>query len=673
MNTKFINPLTQSAGRLVTSVKGPNINKLINVNPKPISQIVGQPIYTGGTGLYGVGLPTLTKPPVNEFYDTILKAPRYNSYEQRMLWNPNRPQSNFFQNKKEMERILGPSVIDALRGSRPASMQGMRQKILSSPNSRLYNNRFNTDPTANYLYKDQYDAFKREFMNLADLPNQRYIVTDASKKLSPTDITPDDIYKQPIKHYESEYKNFITPSPEYASGKPNYLQLKNGKTIHALDYENYRDLFDPEGLGIENGFFVGDVGRLNPKYAIAHSLMPENEAMARNIMDRMDAIASYNRYSNMSPEMQAYANAISNMYRRRIPSHLIGIEPNPNIENGDLLIRHFMAPVHQLSRPNRGLGLERLKELKPLFDGNIKVRSATTSSPAYEFDSPIENEPMFTGFSPYSENTIPELFTAKRLSDYRASRWNINPRKKAKNPRYAKALDLIHPEIRDSLRMKYSDFPISQSREFPNMISGARPTTHEVAAHESMHALNPPAVNNAFVDGKFKLDNPTTSAMYNPVSYYGNKSGETLRGISMNKKVVTRELMMRYPEIFEKIPGLKKLSPEEQTQAAEELISLASMDPDVVLNRFNRYGMLPNRQYRYGQATTSPRIPEDYVPFPSETLRSSYGSNRSSQGPIQGTTGESNAEKQLRKLIPKILGITAAVPTSIYAVRNSQY
>lgn len=51
MNTKFINPLTQSAGKLVNSVKGPNISKLINGNPKPVSQIVGQPIYTGGTAI----------------------------------------------------------------------------------------------------------------------------------------------------------------------------------------------------------------------------------------------------------------------------------------------------------------------------------------------------------------------------------------------------------------------------------------------------------------------------------------------------------------------------------------------------------------------------------------------------------------------------------------------
>ena len=672
MNTKFINPLTQSAGKLVNSVKGPNISKLINGNPKPVSQIVGQPIYTGGTGIYGGGLPTLTKPPVNEFYDTILKAPRYNSYEQRMLWSPNRPQSNFFQNKKEMERILGPSVIDALRGLKPGSVHGLRFNILKNPNSRLYNNRFNTDPTADYLYKDQYDAFKREFMNLADLPNQRYIVTDASKKLSPTDITPDVIYKQPIKPYDVEYKNFITPSPEYASGKHNYLQLKNGKIAHTQAYEDYKDLFDPEGLGVEKSFYVGDVGRLNPKYAIAHSLMPENEAMARNIMDRMDAIASYNRYNNMSPEMQAYANAISNMYRRRIPSHLIGIESNPNIENGDLLIRQFMAPVTNLTSI-RDLGLERLKKLKPLFEGNIKVRSAEKPTPQYEFDSPMEDEPLFTGFSPYNETTTPKLFTANRLDDYRAARWNLNPRKKAKSKYYADAMTRLNPEIKNSLAVKYNDYPIPPSKELPDAFDAFKPTTHEVAAHEGMHALNPPAANNTFVNASFKLNNPTTSAMYNPVSYYGNKSGETLRGISMNKKVVTRELMMRYPEIFEKIPGLKNLSPEEQTQAAEELISMASMDPDVVLNRFNRYGMLPNRQYRYGQATTSPRIPEDYVPFPSETLRSSYGSNRSSQGPIQGTTGESNAEKQLRKLIPKILGITAAVPTSIYAVRNSQY
>ncbi len=670
---KPVNTFVSPISKLAVPVKGTGMSRLINGNIKPSIQIPGQKPYIR-PGISALPGSSLTKPPVNEFYSTLSKAPRYNSYEQRMLWSRDRPESNFFQNPKEMERILGPYIIDALKGPNPKNMYAIRRSILNNPNSRLFNNRFNTDPTANYLYKDQYDAFKREFMNLADLPNQRYIVTDSSKKLSPTDVTPDVIYKQPVNSYDAEYKNFITPSTEYASGKPNYVKLKNGNIVHARDYEDYGELLDPEGLGAEKSFYVGDVGRFNPKYAIAHSLMPENEAMARNIMDRMDAIASYNRYSNMSPEMQAFANAVSNVYRRRIPSHIIGIESNPNINNGELLVRQFMAPIQQIaSKSAKKLGLESLRELKPFFEGNIRVRSSAKPAPQYEFDSFSESEPLFSGFSPYSENATPGLLSARKLDDYMVSNWNVNPHKKAKSKYYADSWERLNPEIKKPLSVKYNDFPIPASREIPDAFEAIKPTTFEIAAHEGMHALNPPAANVAFVDGNFKLNNPSTSALYNPVSYFGDKSGEALRGISMNKKVVTRELMNRYPEIFEKIPGLKNLSPEEQATAAEELISLASMDPDVVLNRFNRYGMLPNRQYRYGKATTSPRIPEDYVPFKGETLRSAYGSNRSGHGPMQGTTGESDAEKQLRKMIPKILGIAPAIPASVYAVRNNQY
>lgn len=609
------------------------------------------------------------KKPTNEFYEYAKTAPTYKTKAQREVleYGPNSIYGD--ANSAYGAKQLGSHTLDRLRGIDPFELEEMKRVIAISPDTKIFNNKFNTDPTAGYKYKNYYDAFRKEFMGLKDAPNQKYLVTNFDKK--PNHVTPDEIYNKPEKNYLNEYNDSITRG-KYNTVKE-YALLDDGNALP------YKSLSNKDKHNIIDTFQKGSIGLFDPKHAIAGTVNPANKMMSRRIMKRMDEIASYNRYKNMSPELQAYANVFSNRYKKRIPAHLMTIEPPHGVPQGNLLTEQIYEDTYNFLRRNlenfRGETTKYDPELlKQLIEGKLPIKAKNPRDASAFYDPVGEYEgglPHFGGFGYEAKvaPTSPAVHTP--YADYRFIETNpLDINKLRTSSRYAERVNNLDSDTRLVAFNKLNDYPVSESNKTATRNVYPRESTpYDTAAHEGIHSLNSVNIDPRFINYNTRAYKSPESPLYNPFSYVGGKTNEEFRAVSMNKKIVERELMQRYQEVFDKIPELRSLPPKKQLEAAEELIAMAAMDPNVVLNRFNRYGILPNRKYRYGKATTSPRIPIDYVPFKPETLRSAYGINRSAQGPIQGVSGESSSEAYLRKLMNQILGITAGAP-ALYAIQD---
>ena len=635
-----------------------------------LTKTVGKKINSASDKISETTKTLKSKKPTNEFYEYAKTAPMYKTKAQKEILDYG-PNSTFGDvDSAYGAKQLGQHTLERLKGIDPYELSEMRRMIAVSPDTKIFNNKFNTDPTAGYKYKNYYDTFRKEFMDLKEKPNQKYLVTDFDKK--PNHITPDEIYNKPEKNYLEEYNDSITKG-RYNTMKE-YALLDDGRSLP------YKSLNHSDIPNIVGTFQKGSIGLFDPKHAIAGTVNPANKTMARRIMKRMDEIASYNRYKNMSPELQAYANAFSNRYKRRIPAHLMTIEQPHGVPQGNLLSEQIYDDTYNFLRRK----LENAKEpsaeydpklLEQLIEGKLPIKAKTLDDNSAFYDAVGDSAgglPHFGGFGFNAKvpPTSPSIHVP--YADYRFVETHpLDINKLRTSSRYTERLKDLNGDTRLVAFNKLNDYPVSESNKIAMRNASSREATpYETAAHEGMHSLNSVNIDPKFINYDMRANKTYESPLYNPFSYVGGKTNEEYRAISMNKKIIERELMLRYPEVFEKIPELKKLPPRKQLEAAEELIAMAAMDPNVVLNRFNRYGILPNRKYKYGKATTSPRIPIDYVPFKPETIRSAYGINRSAQGPIQGVVGESSSEAYLRKLINQILGISAGVPAALYAIQD---
>ena len=531
----------------------------------------------------------------------------------------------------------------------------------------LANKFFAKDPlTHTSGHPEWSERFNKLFTQVQPAENSRYVAIGPNPKNG--DVPIHEYYaEQPADFWATTYDD----------------KINWGKNVKHDDWEvKHTDKAQLASLPVKQieAILNGEMGNMRPADATASILgQYGDKQLASNVVNNMDKLVAYNRYNEMPENIQKYTNALSNYYGKAMPSQAMAVSVNPHTGKTNTLIPQYMYDINveTLLEPGRltpgAPKLKMLEDLRPYAEGKISIRATDDISkkdPAYvpgvaDEDDVSVRMPFISGLDAYHHpsSVVAQL---EKAPDAAKDKW----RDAALTSSLIKKVpseDFLMSRFNDL--PAHSDFTYRSSKDLYNGDSAD-------LLHEAIHAMNPPNLTRLIINGQHHRKPVLQSGFKNDLSYIGTDQGELLRGLSMNKLPILSELMQEAPGIMKK--HFSDVPENIRQQVMEELITRAALNPDVILSRYNRYGILPNRQYRFGKKDNNTiRIPEQYMNFApgvlQEIARSTTGVNRSALGPARpGAKGDTDAVATLKRLSPQLFGIAGAVPATTFMVNQAQ-
>lgn len=529
----------------------------------------------------------------------------------------------------------------------------------------LANKFFDKDPLPHTMNHPEWsDRFNKLFTQIQPQDGSRYVAIGPNPKKG-------DV---PIHEYYAEQ-----PAEFWATTYNDKINWRKG-----VDHDDWevRHVYDAPLSSLPakrmETVLNGEMGDMRSADALASILGQYNDKkLASNVVNNMDRLVAYNRYNEMPKEIQQYTNALSNYYGRAMPSQSMGVTVNPHAGKTNTLVPQYMYDnnVENLLYPGwlePGAPKSKLLEnLRPYAEGKISIRAtdAEKADPAYvpgiadESDASVRM-PYIAGLDArhHPSNVVASLGEAPDAArdKWREAALTSNLIKKVPNE------DFLLSRFNDL--PAHSDFTYRTSRDLYHGDSAD-------LLHETLHAMNPPNLTRIMLNEQRHRMPVLQSGFKNVSSYVGTDQAELLRGLSMNKLPILNELMQEAPGIMKK--HFSDVPENIRQQVMEELVARAALNPDVILSRYKRYGILPNRQYRFGKKDNNTiRIPEQYMTFSpgvlQEIARSTTGVNRSALGPRHGAKGDTDAVATLKRLTPQLFGIAGAVPATTFMLDQAQ-
>lgn len=576
-------------------------------------------------------------------------------------------QLSAMSNKLKAERSVLGDLYDSKYDFVPGGLDYLKRnldEVKKSNPQLLANNFFNKDPLSQTASHPEWsDRFNKLFMKLQPEDGARHVAIGPNAKAGDIDIH--DLYKdKPADFWAKTFGDDV-----------NWLenvQRSDNKVSHGgipLDLLSDRQF---------KAIHTGDMGDIHTADTLSRILgQHHDKQLSSNVVNNMERMVAYNRYNEMPENIQQYANALSNYYGKAMPSQAMGVSVSTHPGKTNTLIPQYMydVNVNKLLAADTKPGvtkIDSLEELRPFSEGKISIRATDDpdrQSPAYtlnvanKYDDSVR-APHIGGF----DSTIsPGDVVAKmqEAPDIAKKKWH--------DAAMTKDLARKLPSD-DFLYSRINDYPAHNDLTYTTMDNRYKGASGTVL-HEALHAMNPPNLTRLIINNNDTRSAPIQSGFKNKLSYIGMDQAELLRGFSMNKLPILSELMQEAPGIMKK--HFSDVPENIRQQAMEELITRAALNPDVILSRYNRYGILPNRQYRFGKKDNNTiRIPEQYMTFSpgvlQEIARSTTGVNRSALGPRHGAKGDTDAVATLKRLTPQLFGIAGAVPATTFMLDQAQ-